>query len=260
MIRRPPRSTLFPYTTLFRSLAYRRLPALSRSAAQGTACARGNCLSLVDHHAADGFALVHEVERVIDALERQLVGDEIVDVDLALHVPVDDLRHVGASPRAAERGALPDAAGNQLEWARANFLAGAGDADDHRDAPAAMAALERLAHHVNVADALEAVVRAAARELDDLRDDIPAFGVDEMRKTELARERFALRIEVDADDHVGAHHACALHHVEPDTTQAEDHDICARLHLGGVDHRADSSGHAAADVADLVERRVLADL
>src|SRR2546422_1687561 len=27
MIRRPPRSTLFPYTTLFRSFAVRRLPA-----------------------------------------------------------------------------------------------------------------------------------------------------------------------------------------------------------------------------------------
>src|SRR5256885_12701236 len=26
MIRRPPRSTLFPYTTLFRSVAYRRAP------------------------------------------------------------------------------------------------------------------------------------------------------------------------------------------------------------------------------------------
>src|SRR5687768_17847323 len=28
MIRRPPRSTLFPYTTLFRSLAFRRLTVL----------------------------------------------------------------------------------------------------------------------------------------------------------------------------------------------------------------------------------------
>src|SRR2546430_7198262 len=28
MIRRPPRSTLFPYTTLFRSQLFRRLPAL----------------------------------------------------------------------------------------------------------------------------------------------------------------------------------------------------------------------------------------
>jgi hypothetical protein len=30
-------------------------------------------------------------------------------------------------------------------------------------------------------------------------------------------------------------------------------------HFGGVDHRADAGRHPAADVADLVERRVLAD-
>src|SRR2546426_1347358 len=46
MIRRPPRSTLFPYTTLFRSLATpclarrcRRMRPRSRSAARTTPCA-----------------------------------------------------------------------------------------------------------------------------------------------------------------------------------------------------------------------------
>jgi hypothetical protein len=41
--------------------------------------------------------------------------------------------------------------------------------------------------------------------------------------------------------------------------RAEDDALRARLDLGGVDDRADPSGHAAADVADLVERRVGAD-
>src|SRR3546814_2820834 len=72
MIRRPPRSTrtdtLFPYTTLFRS--------------------------------------------------------------------VDDLGHVGAPARAAEGGALPDPSGDELEGTGGDLLAGAGDADDDRDAPA----------------------------------------------------------------------------------------------------------------------------
>jgi hypothetical protein len=45
----------------------------------------------------------------------------------------------------------------------ADLLAGAGHADDDRLAPAAMAALQRLAHDRDVADALEAVVGAAAR-------------------------------------------------------------------------------------------------
>ena len=35
------------------------------------------------------------------------MGDQIVDVDFALHVPVDDFRHVGAAARA--EAALGDA-------------------------------------------------------------------------------------------------------------------------------------------------------
>src|SRR2546426_8154159 len=40
MIRRPPRSTLFPYTTLFRSLAHDRGPARHRARPQGAVAAR----------------------------------------------------------------------------------------------------------------------------------------------------------------------------------------------------------------------------
>ena len=81
-----------------------------------------------------------------------------------------------------------------------------------------------------------------------------------MRHAELARQRLARGIDVDADDHVGAGDARALDDIEPDAAQAEHHDIGARLDLRGEDHRADAGRHAAADVADLVERRVLADL
>jgi hypothetical protein len=42
---------------------------------------------------------VHQVEALVDVLERHGVGDHRVDLDLAVHVPVDDLRHVRA-PRA----------------------------------------------------------------------------------------------------------------------------------------------------------------
>src|SRR2546428_5083220 len=47
MIRRPPRSTLFPYTTLFRSICRRRQPAVSQSASIASRCAtsRRRCAS-----------------------------------------------------------------------------------------------------------------------------------------------------------------------------------------------------------------------
>jgi hypothetical protein len=67
-------------------------------------------------------------------------------------------------------------------------------------------------------------------------------------------------VDVDADDHVGAREPQSLDDVEADAAQPEHHAFGARLHLGGVEDGADAGGDAAADVADLVEGRVLADL
>ncbi len=72
---------------------------------------------------------MHQIEGGIDIGERHGVGDQVVDVDLALHVPVDDFGHVGARFGAAERGAAPHPPGHQLKRPGRNFLASAGDAD-----------------------------------------------------------------------------------------------------------------------------------
>src|SRR4051812_30079416 len=111
---------------------------------------------------------MHEIERAIDVLQRKFVRDQTVDVDLAVHVPVNDLRNVGAAARAAECGAFPYAPGDKLKRSRLNFFAGAGDTDDDRLTPASMAALERLPHEVDVADALETVVGAAVGQRDQV--------------------------------------------------------------------------------------------
>src|SRR5438552_7444254 len=216
----------------------------------------------IHHDRAYRFALVHQVEALVDVGDLQVMRDQVVDVDLAIHVPVDDLRYVAPALGADERGAFPYTAGDELEGARLDLLARARDADDHRHAPALVAAFERLAHHVDVADAFEAVVRAALGEVHEVRDQVGAgfFRIDEMGDAEFLGERLAPRIGVHADDHVGPGHARALHDVEADAAQAEHHDVRARLDLGGVDHRADAGGHPAADVAHFVERRVFADL
>ena len=81
-----------------------------------------------------------------------------------------------------------------------------------------------------------------------------------MRDAELPRHRLARRVDVDADDDVRARHLRALHDVEANAAQPEHHDIVAGLDARGPDRRADAGGDAAADVTDLVERRVGADL
>src|SRR3954468_12731632 len=113
----------------------------------GTVPKQGRRLS-VDDDGANAFARMHQVEALVDLLELQNVSDHRVDRDLAVHIPVDDLRNVGASLRAAERGAAPVAAGDELEGAGGDLPPCFGDADDDRRAPAAMAGLERGAHHL----------------------------------------------------------------------------------------------------------------
>jgi hypothetical protein len=55
-------------------------------------------------------------------------------------------------------------------------------------------------------------------------------------------------------------HLRALNHVQANAAQAEHHHVGTRPHLRGEQHRTHAGGHATADVADLVEGRVLADL
>src|SRR4051794_15621025 len=98
---------------------------------------------------------------MIDLVERQHFGYELVDLELAFHVVFDIARQLRAAFHAAECRAAPDAAGHELERTRRDFLARAGDADDGRFTPALVAALERRTHHLCVADAFERIVDAA---------------------------------------------------------------------------------------------------
>src|ERR1700753_2879415 len=106
----------------------------------------------VDHHRTNTLAGMHQVEALVDLVEAENMGDHRVDLDLPVHVPVDDLGHVGAAARAAEGRTAPHAAGDELKRPRRNLLTGTGDADDDAFAPAAMAAFERGAHQVDAAD------------------------------------------------------------------------------------------------------------
>ena len=126
-----------------------------------------------------------------------------------------------------------------------------------------MAAFERLTHRMDIADAFEGEVGAAAGGVDDGFNDLVAtdvIRVDEMGHAEFLRHFDLAGVQVHADDLVRANHAGALNDIEADAAEAEHHDIRARPDFCGIDDRTEASGDAAADVADLVEGRVLAHL
>src|SRR5580658_6038717 len=210
---------------------------------------------------------MHQVEGLVDVVERQGVGDHGIDFDLSLHIPIDDFRHVRTAARAAEGGAAPHSPGDQLKRPCRDFLTSAGNADNNALAPTAVAALQRRAHQIDVADAFERVIGAADLigaafgHVDEMRHEITAdvFRIDEMRHAEAFAPGLLRWIGVYADNHVGADEAQTLDHIEPNAAEAEDNALRARLDLGGVDDGADAGSDAAADVADLIERSVLAD-
>src|SRR5665213_400511 len=214
------------------------------------------------HDAADRFTAVHELESVVDLLDRHHMGDEVVDIDLLVHVPVDNARHLGTATDTAECRAFPDAPGDELERPGADFLAGAGDANNHRYAPATMRALERLTHEVDITHALEAVIGPTVGECNQVRDEVTSnfLGIDEVRHAELVRERLSFRVDVDTNDLVRANHMRALNHIQSDTAQAKYHDVGPGFDLRSVQNHADAGRNPAADVTDLLKRGVLADL
>src|SRR5881396_1441241 len=190
------------------------------------------------------------------------MGDEVVDINFALHVPVDDLGHVTPALRTAKSGPLPHAARHQLERSGRDFLARGGNANNHAGAPASVAAFQRLAHHLDVADTFKGKISPTLGEVNEILDEVSCdlLGIDKMGRAKLARDCLPLRIEVNPNNQVRAGHAGALDHVQADSSQSEDDDVVAGLNLGGVDHRADARGDATADIADLVKWGVFAHL
>src|SRR5215831_17048559 len=195
---------------------------------------------LKQHHAADACAGMHQIEALVDVGERQGVRDHGIDLDLLLHVPVDNFRHVGAAPRTAKGCPLPHTAGDELERAGGDFLAGTGNADDHAHTPAPVARLQRLTHDRDIAGAVEGVVGTANlvgtlfRHVDDVGDDVAAdfLRIDKVRHAEALAPRLLCRIDVDANDHVSTGKSEPLDHIEADAPEAEHGAFGTGLNLG----------------------------
>src|SRR5262249_54841531 len=64
-------------------------------------------------HASDAVLGLHQLEAAVDVIELDAVRDERVDVDVAVQVALDELRHLVVALHAAERRAGHAPAGDQ---------------------------------------------------------------------------------------------------------------------------------------------------
>src|SRR2546425_10924923 len=114
MIRRPPRSTLFPYTTLFRS----RGPRLDGAAGQAPRRVRDHEGLVVAEDVAEPLALGTGPDRVVEreeqrlrALDRELAGDA---PELAREDPRPAAGHVDPEPSPSLEERHPHGIGDPL--------------------------------------------------------------------------------------------------------------------------------------------------
>jgi hypothetical protein len=53
---------------------------------------------LVKHYRSDTLARMHQIKGPIDIVKWHRVGNEIVNIYLAIHIPVDNLGYIGTAP------------------------------------------------------------------------------------------------------------------------------------------------------------------
>src|SRR5690606_15197206 len=166
---------------------------------------------------------MHKIKGFIDIFEGHGVSNQRVDTDFALHIPVDNFGDIGAAAGAAEGGSSPGTPRHQLKRAGGNFLTGTGNTDNTALPPALAAALQRLAHDIDVANAFKTVIDAAMGHLYQVVNHIiHLLGIDEVGHTKLLRQCHLGRIEINTDNTGSPHHLGALNHIETNAAETEN--------------------------------------
>lgn len=75
------------------------------------------CVSLLAHvdHGSDAVALLHGLKGVVHLAQSLPVGDELINLEVALDVVLHETGQLRATLDTAERATLPDTTGDELE-------------------------------------------------------------------------------------------------------------------------------------------------
>jgi len=165
------------------------------------------CLVALAHvdDAADAVTGLHVLEGGVDLVERLSVGDELIDLELASHVVVNEVGKLGTALDTTEGTSLPDATSDELERSSGNLLSSSGNTNDDTLTPALVASLESRSHNVDVTSAVEGVVTTTISHFDELLLNglvLELHRVDEVCGTELLSPLLLAVVDVD-DDNLG---------------------------------------------------------
>lgn len=190
----------------------------------------------------------------------------VIDHKVTPQVPLDQAGQLRATLDATKRRALPLAARHELEGARRDLLTGLGNANDRRNAPALVARLQRRAHDLDVARAVERVVQAAVGHLNQVgHDGVTALDgrhlgrVEKVGSAKLLRPRGLARVGVDSNDALRTTLLGTVDHRETNAANAPYGDRGVLLDLRRVHGSAIARRHTTAQQARAVHRRIGVD-
>ena len=203
------------------------------------------------HDRAQHLAALHLVEGLLDAVERDRLGHEAVEVEPALQVQVDQHREVAAGQAVAVPAGLERAAtAEELDHRDLRHRHVGGRHADLHDRAGQVAGEERLLEHRGVADGLDDDVRAqAAGGLAHALDRVARRGVDGVGGAEVRRHLELLRVQVDRDDRGRPGELGADDRGVADAAAAEHRHRVTPADLAGQHRRADAGHDAAAQQA-----------
>lgn len=207
--------------------------------------------------------MVHVLKRSVDLLQWVSVGDELVDLQLAFQVVVNNAWQLRAALHTTESSTLPHTAGDQLERSGGDFFAGRSNTNDDGCTPALVACFQSVSHDVDVTGAVKSVVASAVGHLDQLLHDglaILQLGrVDESSGAKLLGPLLLLVVQVHNNDLLGLSLLGTLHNRQTDTASAENSNVVALLHIGSDGGSSVTGGDTTAQQTGLVEASLLVD-
>ena len=62
---------------------------------------------IIEYDRANAFPGMHQLKGAINITQGHGVRDQVIDIDLLIHIPVDDLRHIGATSGTAKGCTTP---------------------------------------------------------------------------------------------------------------------------------------------------------
>mmetsp|Transcript_9980 Transcript_9980/g.16770 ORF Transcript_9980/g.16770 Transcript_9980/m.16770 type:complete len:214 (-) Transcript_9980:481-1122(-) len=186
---------------------------------------------------------------MINLIQRQFKRHVFVHFQFATQIFLNHLWQIRWTFIAAKCTAAPHTTSDQLKRTCGNLFACLGHTNDHRLTPAFVTRLQRLAHGMHIANALERVVESTVKLFNQhiYNGFVKIFWIKTFRCSHFFCKFEFFWIQINSNNILCTSCLGALNHTGTDTAQAPHSHIGVLIVFDGVDCRTVASGDATAE-------------